>query len=970
MTTKQKLNRYRTALVLLSFCLASLSRADCTQSDVVALVVSVQGELAVAQKTANTSASLNRGDALKEGDSVVVGSYGRAAIYFCATRSVIRLDSDSVLMVRSVSVKHTFLELLKGALYFFSHYPQSLELTTPFVNAGVEGTEFVIRIAQDTTELNVINGIVTAENEFGRLRLTPGQSSIVARGQAPARKVKVQLEDAVAWALYYQPIILAETLVSSDKNIRNFGYALARNDIAEALDLLDELSASLSRVEVDSLRAGLRLTTGHTEEGQAELVDNFDNALSIALWLTWKLSKTQTVLERESLLLQSEELSRRYPGSPAISIARSYVAQANFNLVDALKYVDEALKLSPENYLAYARLAELNLSMGNFQEALTAATAANASGQSISRSRTILGFAHLKLSRLQAAMEEFESAVQLDQTDPLPRLGLGLINIRRGFPDIGRLELEVAVSLDPANALLRSYLGKAYHDGKDATSATEELEIAAKLDANDPTAYFYLALLQHVNNRPIDALSSLHASIEKNGNRAVYRSKLLLDSDLAARGASLARIYQDLGFDRIAQLEASKSLSVDPSNHSAHRFLSEAYASYPRHEVARVSELLQSQLLQPVNVYPASPSFGVSDLNSQVNGTAFVSGFNEFSSLFESDRTRIAANGYVGNNSEWGEEVIVSTVSNNISASAGQLRSDTDGYRVNNDVRNDVNELFVQAAIGPKLNVQGQYRRRDSRYGDLVQNFDLDDILPNARSSIDQDLYRLGIRYSPSVSEDFIGSAFYVDDARANDDFDDISSFKTNVNTDGHQIELQFQKRLRRRHFVSGIGTTDLTSDRYVQDVFESFVDEVQEKFDRKHHTLYSYHTSKMSESFNWTIGFSYEDYADSPIAFNRFNPKLGFEWMPGASLRVRGAAFRSVKKTLVADQSIEPTSIAGFNQLYDDFNGTRFERYGVGIDYRLNPRAYVGFELSARDLSVPGLQFNEFDELEAYYEK
>jgi len=44
------------------------------------------------------------------------------------------------------------------------------------------------------------------------------------------------------------------------------------------------------------------------------------------------------------------------------------------------------------------------------------------------------------------------------------------------------------------------------------------------------------------------------------------------------------------------------------SNYSAHRLLADTYAALPRHEIARVSELFQSQMLQPLNTTPIQPS--------------------------------------------------------------------------------------------------------------------------------------------------------------------------------------------------------------------------------------------------------------------------------------------------------------------------------------------------------------------------
>ena len=46
---------------------------------------------------------------------------------------------------------------------------------------------------------------------------------------------------------------------------------------------------------------------------------------------------------------------------------------------------------------------------------------------------------------------------------------------------------------------------------------------------------------------------------------------------------------------------------VDPGDYSGHRFLADTYSALPRYDVARVSELLQAQLLQPINITPVQP---------------------------------------------------------------------------------------------------------------------------------------------------------------------------------------------------------------------------------------------------------------------------------------------------------------------------------------------------------------------------
>jgi hypothetical protein len=72
----------------------------------------------------------------------------------------------------------------------------------------------------------------------------------------------------------------------------------------------------------------------------------------------------------------------------------------------------------------------------------------------------------------------------------------------------------------------------------------------------------------------------------------------------------------------------------------------------------------------------------------------------------------------------------------------------------------------------------------------------------------------------------------------------------------------------------------------------------------------------------------------------------------------VRAAVFRSLKRTLITDQTLEPTQVAGFNQFFDDLNLTDIWRYGVAVDQKFTQNIFGGLEFSKRDLSVPFLDF------------
>jgi hypothetical protein len=86
----------------------------------------------------------------------------------------------------------------------------------------------------------------------------------------------------------------------------------------------------------------------------------------------------------------------------------------------------------------------------------------------------------------------------------------------------------------------------------------------------------------------------------------------------------------------------------------------------------------------------------------------------------------------------------------------------------------------------------------------------------------------------------------------------------------------------------------------------------------------------------------------------NQANPKAGILWTSPGGTTLRAAVFRTLKRTLVTDQTLEPTQVAGFNQFFDDISGTRSWVYGAAVDQKFGKKAFAGAEFSARDLTIP----------------
>jgi tetratricopeptide (TPR) repeat protein len=521
------------------------------------------------------------------------------------------------------------------------------------------------------------------------------------------------------------------------------------------------------------------LSVGRVEEARADIGQALlrDPSEGRADALSAVIAVAQN--DRDRALAEAQRAVELSPRSAAARIALSYAEQARFQIEAARQALEQAIKDEPENALAWARLSELWLMQGRRERARKAAKRARELAPELARTQTVLGFAELAEINTGRAKRAFRRAIDIDSANPLPRFGLGLATIRAGDLEQGRKEIEIAVALDPENALLRSYLGKVYFDerttnpltyfqelvenfpNQENTLAAQQFAISKELDPNDPTPWLYDAIRLQSENRPVEALRNIEKSIELNDNRAVYRSRELLDQDRAARGTSLARIYNDLGFQQLGINEATKSLTLDPANAGAHRFLSDVYINQQRQEIARVSELLQSQLLQDININPVQPTLSESGLNVISGGGPARPGFNEFTPLFERNQAQLNTTAVVGNNWTRGGETVLSGIYDKLSLSAGQYLYKSNGFRKNFELRDDISDLFAQAAITPDLNVQAEFRRRRVENGDLALSFDPDSVTSGFERDLDQDTGRFGARYSPTPQSDIIYSFIY-----------------------------------------------------------------------------------------------------------------------------------------------------------------------------------------------------------------
>ena len=130
---------------------------------------------------------------------------------------------------------------------------------------------------------------------------------------------------------------------------------------------------------------------------------------------------------------------------------------------------------------------------------------------------------------------------------------------------------------------------------------------------------------------------------------------------------------------------------------------------------------------------------------------------------------------------------------------------------------------------------------------------------------------------------------------------------------------------------------------------------ELETEFTVRDKRAYAYGNFHLLESLIWTLGLSYQDYTEGEVFdFDETSPKLGVQWQATEALVLRGAYFQGVKPVLSSNRTLEPTQIAGFNQYFDDANGTKFDRYGIGADLKVSRSLFFGAEVTRRDLESP----------------
>ncbi|MGQ9920875.1 MAG: tetratricopeptide repeat protein [Desulfobacca sp.] len=383
------------------------------------------------------------------------------------------------------------------------------------------------------------------------------------------------------------------------------GLALAHyrlGDQATALQLMQTALRERPQSPLLLTMAGyFYLVAGNPQEAQRLLETAQARAPSLVLPQSLLVQIYLVQNRKDTARSLAEQVVAAAPHSPQAWLSLGLVKIAFFDLPAALQHFKRAVELDANFVEAYIYLAKIWLGSDYLDRAQWAVTRARQLAPHNGEVLSMAGFVRLAFRDFAGARRLFNRAVALSPGLGEPHLGLGLVAFRYRQMSQGLAEILTATLLEPRLSLYQSELGKALYQVRAFDKALEVYDYAKTLDPRDPTPYLYKGIALTDLNRPGEAIQEINRSIALNDNRAVFRTRLALNRDLAVRNFNLAKSFLQLQLGDWAYRKAVTSVQKDPTNASAYLFLSSAFGASRNRLGSGISALLLYRLLSPAN---------------------------------------------------------------------------------------------------------------------------------------------------------------------------------------------------------------------------------------------------------------------------------------------------------------------------------------------------------------------------------
>jgi tetratricopeptide (TPR) repeat protein len=647
------------------------------------------------------------------------------------------------------------------------------------------------------------------------------------------------------------------------------------------------------------------------------------------------------------------------PRSPSAYLNLSLVQQSFFQIPEALRSARLALEIDPEYPAAQAQVAKLLFGMGDTAQAEQIVRAGLNRNASDPAMNSLLGFILLAQAKTDESKVYFQKSIGQDSTRGEPYLGLGIASMRQGRRDEAIQSILVASTLDPQLSIYQSYLGKAFYDERRFEMAFDALDAASTLDPKDPTPHLYSGIFYNDLSRPAEAVRAFTKSIELNDNRAVYRSRFLLDGDRATRNVNLATAYNRLYLSEWGNYEALRSQIADPTNSSVHIFLAQTFLNLRGRTQAAGSEQLLARMLLPVNA---------NSFNS----------FNDYTTLFEEPRSYWTTQGQVGSFNSRGYSLIATGGTTRFAYGAIGTYFRSDGFRAYND-----NTLSYQGiaqmkfALSPHSDFLFLYSHGELNQGDhgttlinFVNNTNLRQFTRNNRAEFGYHRqFRPGsdllVYFSGQQPESVTDDPYYFPNLFGAGLVGGLRSQQRNPDLDLQATHLlkvgEFQFRYGFDIFEGR--ARDRRTIPCCQPQFDGDLGETIElrKIRYKNaylHTDYQIHPRLILTGalhYDWSNDNNLNKDPAQPFQpISRWDPQAGFFFMPFNSTGLRFSFIRSLQTHNF--ERLAPTNVEGFVIAQNDPALSRNTGYSFGWDQRMYESAFFRGSAFYRDRETPVL--------------
>ncbi len=453
-------------------------------------VLTTQGDEQIRFLDQGPWAAVEREQALLGGDHLRTGPYGALALLF-ADRTQVRVQRNSSLLVKQVSGPGPAqLRLDRGGAWSrAATHGKGLEIQTPSATAAIRGTEWSLAVNdQGRSTLVVIAGEIELSNEFGAVRVGPGEVGTAEVGRAPQKNVLVQPELRAQFALhldvrYALPLLPAsdikgpqlesrqaalQALTSDQRSVAQWAelaaieidlghYSEARRALAHLPSdhpdrpyLAGYLAATDGHFAIAAELLGRTLQQGPAQRrttariayywslfalGQFREADALRSELAAtegpypALAIAWTLAFQG---ELPTAATQLDQALVRYPNHPALTILAANIAILLGRTEQADRLSQQAIKAAPDSALAWVvRGQYLDGFTPQRDETLTTYRRAVALAPENAIAQNNLGLALYDQDYPIAAEERLRYAMELAPQDPIPPLNLAILLLDR-----------------------------------------------------------------------------------------------------------------------------------------------------------------------------------------------------------------------------------------------------------------------------------------------------------------------------------------------------------------------------------------------------------------------------------------------------------------------------------------------------------------------------------------------------------